>query len=544
MERFCVFLLVIALFASFVPGWASEEGITPYAYFASETLPKIYIETENGIALNDASLIDPDRHAGTMSHLPVYNYTGAAVSVRDCEGFEFENAPAQVKIRGNYTSSNPKYPMRIKFEKKHSMCGLNDGHEIKNWVLLAEYGDASLLRNSAAFYIANSLYSSTGNYASDFRNVEVYLNGEYFGLYVLAEQQQVNPYRVDVPEPEDPEDYETRALTEDALAALSDGRTGYFIEYDGYYFNEDPSETFSIRYDPVTRPNGQSFLPTSVGNGEKSADEESTRRRLGGLGGTGIGDTRETGFTIKSDIYFEEQRDFIRHAMQTVWDVLYDAVYTDHTDLTANPYHTMDGNGDYIAAPSITTTYDAVASVVDVDSLIDMYIIQELAQDGDLDWSSRFFSIDMSPKGNHLLTYTAPWDFDGAFSGSTDRLFVMNDDNPWFVIFYGQDWFWALLNERWDAAKKAGVFTGVLEMLDTVAEVNADAYDRNSERWASNARGNRPGSGEPGSGESALSQTQAEEALRSWLEAKIEAFDLLLHEMAEQSGDTAVRKGR
>ncbi len=518
MKRIAAFLFFLILISSLVPAFAAETDIQLYDYYAWETLPKIYIETENGVALNDASLVDPSRRAGTASHLPVYNYVDAAVSVRDCEGYEFEDASAQVKIRGNYTSSVPKHPVRIKFSEKHAMCGLNGGSELKSWVLLGEYNDASLLRNSAALYIANSLYTTTGNYASDFRNVEVYINGEYYGLYVLVEQQQVNKHRVDVPKPKD--DY--------------DVHTGYFIEYDGYYFNEDPSETFSIRYDRVTRPNGQTFLPTSVGNGEKSADDPSTRRQFGGIGGTGIGDTRETGFTIKSDTCSDEQRAFIQKVMQTIWDVLYDAVYGEHGDLNANPYHTMDGDGNYIVDASIKSTYDAVASVVDIDSLVDMSIIEELAQDGDLDWSSFFFSIDMSPEGDHRLTYTAPWDFDGAFTGEIRQSFVMNNDNPWFVLFCGQDWFWQRLNERWDAAAEAGVFTGVLDMLDTLTAVNADAYERNNKRWSSNSSrsGSREmGSREMGSGESAVTQAQAEKTLRSWLAAKIDTTDRMIDTM-------------
>ena len=540
MKRIVALLLVLICIASPVSARAAEAEIEPYEYIAAETVPQIYIETANGIALDDATLVDPEKKTGTRGELNVYNYADGTVSVRDCEGYEFEDAACQVKIRGNYTATTPKYPLRIKFEESRAMCGLNDGHKMKNWVLLAEYNDDSLLRNSTAFYIARSLYSSTGNYASDFRNVEVYINGEYYGLYVLAEQQQVNKYRIDIPEAEDPDDCDTESMSEEELAALKDGHIGYFLEYDGYYFNEDPAETFSIRYDEVTRPNGRTFLPTSAANepraSEESASGESSRRR-GGFGRSrSNGDTRETGFTIKSDIYFEEQNTFIQNTMQTIWDVLYDAVYTDHSDRTANPYHTMDGDGNYIEAPSFTSAYEAVASVVDVDSLLDMYILQELAQDSDLDWSSRFFYIDMSPEGNHLLTYTAPWDFDHAFSGNTGSLYVMNYDNPWFVLFYGQDWFWELLNERWDAAMEAGVFTGLFDMLDTVTEINADAYDRNSERWSRGGWGGRRNSSRSGSGEASAESTsahvRAEQSLRSWLETKIDSLDRLIDEMA------------
>ena len=149
----------------------------------------------------------------------------------------------------------------------------------------------------------------------------------------------------------------------------------------------------------------------------------------------------------------------------------------------------------------------------------------------------------MSPEGNHLLTYTAPWDFDGAVptDTDTDSLFVMNDDNPWFVLFYGQDWFWERLNQRWDAAMEAGVFTGVLDMLDTLTLVNADAYERNNEYWFLANQEIISGS-DPGVipvpaagvlfGVSEIPQDEAEKNLCSWLAVKIESFDQLINDMA------------
>ncbi len=553
MKKYIALALALMMAASLFAAWAEAEeaaSITPYAYWAGETLPRIYIDTENGLALDDPSLVIPGEYKGTSSQYPVYDYVNAAVTVRDCEGFELDVAAAQVKVRGNYTSSTPKKPIRIKFEKKQAMCGLNGGHAMKSWVLLAEYIDPTLLRDSVALYIAHSLYSATGNYASDFRTVEVYLNGEYNGVYLLAEQQQVNKYRVSLPQPEDPKDYDLETLTEEELAALRDGRTGYLIEFDGYYFNEKPEETFTIRYDWLTRLNGEAFLPASQGNAGTEAaaslpvqeDTGASGASPGGqnAGGFGrsvnmdstLGTTRKTGFTIQSDFYFEEQKAFIQRTVQTVWDVLYDAIYTDHSDLSAHPFHTMDGDGNYVADASITTAYDAVASVVDIDSLIDMYIIQEIAMDSDLDWSSFFFSIDMSPQGNHLLTYTAPWDFDNGFKPEYDAstLYAANSDNPWLTLFCSQGWFWQLLDRRWDEAMEAGVFTGALDMVDTLSRLYASSYEQNRERWSS-AGADGASSGDSFSGAN-QSQAQAAESLRAWLETKINNVDRLINEMA------------
>ena len=547
MKRIVAVLVALMLTVCVALSAFAEEadppagGITPYAYYAADPLPRIDILTEEGKALDDSSLVIPGKYKG-FGNIPEYDYVNAVISVSDCEGYELDGAEGKVKIRGNFTASYPKKPIRIKFTEKQPMCGLNGGAALKNWVLLAEYTDASLLRNSAALYIANSLYSSSGHYASDFRNVEVYLNGEYNGVYVLCEQQEVNKARVNLPEPENPKKHEGETLTEEESAALKDGRTGYLIEYDGYYTNEDPADTFTIRYDWVTRPNGQTFLPASEANDpmeEKETDSgsgsdgASAGSRGDSFGRGGIGTTRTTGFTIKSDFYYPEQNEFIRRTVQTVWDVLYDAVYTDHSDLSAHPYYTMDEYGNRVAAPAFTTAYEAVASVVDIGSLVDMYILQEIVQDTDLDWSSFYFSIDMSPEGNRLLTYTAPWDFDNGFGLNQDNtaLFAMNFDNPWFVLFWGQDWFWQRVNDRFDEAAEAGVFTGVLEMLDTVARVNEAAYERNRERWTEDNAGS---GGSGGSGGSAAGQTQAqaEQSLHTWLETKLQNLDRLINEKA------------
>jgi hypothetical protein len=41
----------------------------------------------------------------------------------------------QVKVRGNWTTDYPKKSLRIKFDDKQKMFGLNSDGEFKNWVL-------------------------------------------------------------------------------------------------------------------------------------------------------------------------------------------------------------------------------------------------------------------------------------------------------------------------------------------------------------------------------------------------------------------------
>ena len=56
-----------------------------------------------------------------------------------------EGLRGNVKVRGNWTTTYDKKPLRIKFDEKQSVLGLNDGAEAKNWLLLASYKDGSML---------------------------------------------------------------------------------------------------------------------------------------------------------------------------------------------------------------------------------------------------------------------------------------------------------------------------------------------------------------------------------------------------------------
>ena len=491
-----------------------EEDIVLYSYFTDD-LPKIYIKTKDGIAIFDKSLINPDEVKGMDGEIPVYNYVEAQISVTDCEGYEMTDVPAQVKVRGNYTSIYQKKPIRIKFDKKQAMCGLNDGAELKSWVLLAEFLDSSLLRNSVAQYIANSLYSSSGYYATDFRYVEVYLNDRYNGIYLLVEQQQAGTDRVNIPQPEDPEDYDLDNLSQEEYEELHNVRTGYFFEYDGYSFNEPENVQFAIRYDPLVNDSGTEWTPKSM------ADEGIDPKE----------DPRPTGFSITSDIYFDEQRDYLEKCVQSIWDVIYDAAYNDHENLEEHPYHTMTLDGEYEEDPSIESAMEAVSKVVDIDSLVDMYLLQEVTQNADCRWSSFYFTLDMSEEGNHLLTYTAPWDFDQSFgkefrARSVDSLFLMEDipGNPWFAVFLNQEWFWKAVYERYTEAEEAGVFSGALEMIDTYTDIYQEDFDENYDRWASYFD-NMPDL-------TMINQEEASDSIRDMLVQKLEYFGPLLRQHA------------
>ena len=78
------------------------------------------------------------------------------------------------------------------------MFHLNHDYLSKDWLLLTYWHDFSILRNNSGLYLGQILYKKTGLYGSDFINLEVYINREYWGVYLLCEQNEIALGRVDI----------------------------------------------------------------------------------------------------------------------------------------------------------------------------------------------------------------------------------------------------------------------------------------------------------------------------------------------------------
>lgn len=93
-----------------------------------------------------------------------------------------EDSKSQCKVRGNTTADFPKTPYNIKFSTARSVLGMSTR---KTWCLLANAFDKSLMRNAIAFSFARSIGVKG---TSDYRFVDLYVNGKYMGNYILVEK--------------------------------------------------------------------------------------------------------------------------------------------------------------------------------------------------------------------------------------------------------------------------------------------------------------------------------------------------------------------
>ncbi len=151
------------------------------------------------------------------------DYVDCTVTLSDVNAENcFVDLPAGIRGRGNDTwKYYPKKPYRIKFEEKVSLFGEEKN---KSWVLLAMYNDHSRIKDRMAFAMAESLDRDA--FAPAHHYVELYLNGEYNGLYLLTDQVDENAGRTDVKDKFKAEDVEVPFLVELDSRAPEEGVEG------------------------------------------------------------------------------------------------------------------------------------------------------------------------------------------------------------------------------------------------------------------------------------------------------------------------------
>lgn len=84
-----------------------------------------------------------------------------------------------IRGRGNSTWGFPKKPWKVKLKEKASLLGMPAD---KEWALLANYADRTLLRNVTVMHLSEICNFP---WTPRMRSVEVYLNNAYQGVYTL-----------------------------------------------------------------------------------------------------------------------------------------------------------------------------------------------------------------------------------------------------------------------------------------------------------------------------------------------------------------------
>lgn len=417
------------------PDWANEPYSAIPSSIKSRTqtgLPVVWIDT------------------GGKEVLSKTDYVNCTISIYNApQSMSMDAQKSSIRLRGNASSyygntskirANP-VPYRLKFDEKINMLGINNGAKCKSWVLYTNLDhERDVIKTDIAFRMGRMLMQPDGYYCSDARPCHFYLNGKFWGTYLVCEQNQANKNRVNVNEPDE---------------GYTGTDIGYFLEMDNYY--EKPF--FNMNYEGAT-----------------VKDSNGVSRKF-----------RSNGYSIKTDTYSQEQKDFIANYTRGVFKIVYQACEKGN-------YLTFDSNYNVVSS-SYTNAQDCIDAVLDLRSVVDMYILYEIMCDYDCGESSFFMCVDFSKKSKFKkLTFTAPWDFNWTCQGTaSSKLFasVFRDSsfinkygdrsNPWFIILYKQPWFKQLVKQKWsEIGGSAGISKCVNEERALIERYKPDLNRRTS----------------------------------------------------------------
>jgi subtilisin-like proprotein convertase family protein len=183
----------------------------PIPFVLTSNIPVVVLST-NGQGINQGNK--------TTIDCKIINNANAINNVNDA-GNEYSGKVA-IKIRGKYSSSLPQKPYGFTLvdalgnDTNIALLGMPKEHD---WILQATYNDKSFVRNSMMY----ELFRNMGHYAARSKYVEVVLDNEYQGIYMIMEKIKRDSARVPIAK-----------LT--AADTLGDELTG------GYIFTHDYQE--------------------------------------------------------------------------------------------------------------------------------------------------------------------------------------------------------------------------------------------------------------------------------------------------------------
>ncbi len=402
----------------------------------SEGLPSLHITTESGTM--DAV------HADKSHKEP------ASIVISSEGEIILEKELEYIKGRGNATWTYMKKPYNIKFDKKTSLFGMD---KAKKWTLLANHMDETLIRNHTALTIAERLGIP---FTSEHTFVDLYINNEYYGNYVLCESVEIGDGRVEIADLTD--------ATEDANPDIDieECELGGQRESNYRKLKADTRKWVNIPNNPDDITGGYLL------------EYELPDRYINEI--SGFVTKRNQTIVVKEPEYASEAQ--VKY-ISSLYQEFEDAVYSE-------------------------TGYNSLgkhySEYIDFNSMVKMYVFQEFTKNLDAGLTSFYICKDAD---SDKFVAAPVWDFDMSLGESTNR-FGMNNGTPdgWWagIIYqwtdnaayslptvlnalYKQDDFFAAACEEWTTNFRSVLNDKFITELSSFTESIAHSAAMNATRW-------------------------------------------------------------
>lgn len=281
---------------------------------------------------------------------------------------ETEGRAEGFRVRGNSSADWPKKPYQITMSQVTDFFGMGGA---KKWNLLSNWSDASKLRNTIAYEMADEAGLP---YSPESCLTDLYINGEYQGNYQLCEKVEIGKNRVDIVNLEDYTAYEptkeemdmqaVKELSKEnpeaaGITVLDNGVV--YRGYDAQMATKDISGGYLLEIERASRIyENPSFFITSKGQP----------------------------VTVKRPKYADKEEVVY---IAGIWQSFEDALYAEDGK---NP-----GTGRHY------TEY------INFESFVKKYLVEEIVRNYDASSTSQYFYKDIDERGGQLFAGPV-WDYD------------------------------------------------------------------------------------------------------------------------------------
>lgn len=341
-----------------------ENTFSLYVIYGSD-IPILYITTESG----SMDKVYEDRN---------YKESGYAVVLED-DLVKYEGVLEHIKGRGNSSWQLDKKPFNIKFKDKKNLFDMGNS---RKWALLANHFDNTSLKNKVGYDFAETV-GIKHNLESKY--VDLYIDSEYIGNYLLCEKVEIDEERIDITDLEKLNEIANPDINLEMLELGGLRERESVSVFGGYKWAELPD------------------VPEVITGGYLLEMELESRyhKAVSGF-------VSEYGqpIAIKSPEYAsKEQVEYIRNYYQEFENAV------------------LNGDG-YNEQGKHYSEY------IDMESFAKIYLLQEFSKNLDGGGASLFFFKDVNGK----LVASPVWDLDLAFGGSYEREGIRMDDPDGFWI--------------------------------------------------------------------------------------------------------------
>lgn len=364
--------------------------------FARDTwiskLPVLYIETEDGNPVETKEY-----------------YVTANLRIQGNEEYEQQYlGKTQIKGRGNSSwNTYPQKPYKLKLDKKTTLFGFGKS---KHWVLISNFNDKCALRN----YVASQLAKELGIIGMEMTWVDVVLNGEAKGCYMLSQQVRVDKNSVDIFDWEE----EAEAVAEALYSTLM--VEGVLDADDKKALEDKMTSNLAWITDGMVTFKGQTYNLSDYG-----FKNDYDINHLGG-------------YLFEAQKTFNESTSFSTQKGVTIDVHTPKSLLTNSEMLTYVTDIWNNFEAECCLSPSYSYSGKDIAKYADMQSMVGIWLVNEIMGQGD-PTNSRFSYVPDDGK----LHFGPVWDFDhssacwSTSSGANDFYTLVNKE----TYSYFQYWF-------------------------------------------------------------------------------------------------------